>query len=56
MLTKESVLDRLIEMLEHPENITRSSLKELTDQLSVADNIAPEGATTVLIPKLCIDR
>ena len=56
MLTKESVLDRLIEMLEHPENITRSSLKELTDQLSVADNIAPEGSTTVLIPKLSIDR
>jgi hypothetical protein len=56
MLTKESVLGRLIEMLEHPENIKRSFLKELTDQVSVADTTAPEGATTVLIPKLCIDR
>ena len=56
MLTTQEAIDKLNEMLENPESITKSALRELENQVSVADNIAPEGSTTVLIPKLSIDR
>lgn len=41
MLTKESVLDRLIKMLEHPESITKADLRKLENEVSIADIIAP---------------
>jgi len=48
MLTIQEAIDKLNEMLENPQNITKSDLMEFANEVSVADNIAPEGSTTVL--------
>lgn len=56
MLTIQEAIDKLNEMLENPQNITKSDLMEFANEVSVADNIAPEGATTVLIPPLSINH